>query len=169
MSRRDNPAGDRGPGALRRLGRSVSAPWRRVAGNVASILRDSRDLRYSARSAAHITLNEAGAFDLATTALVNGQRSATPEDALAARQGSTARNAWIFLALGVMFFFGWLYRLLTMTWSASATLTALQFMPACAVFFLLAFRFGLENYQIRRRRRVTAMEYICAPSGFWPR
>jgi hypothetical protein len=56
-----------------------------------------------------------------------------------------------------------------MTWSATATLTALQFAPACAVFFLLAFRFGLENYQIRMRRKVTAMEYLGAESGFWPR
>ena len=82
---------------------------------------------------------------------------------------STARNAWIFLGLGALFFLGWLYRLMTMTWTANATLTALQFTPACAVFFLLAFRFGLENYQIRMRRKVTAMEYLGAASGFWPR
>jgi hypothetical protein len=169
MSRRDNPAGDRGAGALRRLGHTASAPWRRIADNVASIQRDFRGLRYSARNATRVRLDETGAFDLGATTFVNGQRSATLDDALAARQGSTARNAWVFLALGVMFFFGWLYRLLTMTWSANATLTAMQFMPACAVFFLLAFRFGLENYQIRRRRRVTAMEYVCAPNGFWPR
>jgi hypothetical protein len=55
-----------------------------------------------------------------------------------------------------------------MTWTANATMTALQFTP-CAVFFLLAFRFGLENYQIRMRRKVTAMEYLGAASGFWPR
>jgi hypothetical protein len=169
MSRRDNPARDGGPGVLQRLGRSTSAPWRRIADNVASIQRDFRRLRYCARNTTRVGSDEMGAFDLGATAFVNGEKSATLEDALAARQGSTARNAWVFLALGVMFFFGWLYRLLTMTWSASATLTALQFMPACAVFFLLAFRLGLENYQIRRRRRVTAMEYVCAPSGFWPR
>jgi hypothetical protein len=169
MSRRDNPAGDRGPGALRRLGHTASAPWRRIANNVAAIQRDFQGLRYSARNAAGVGLDETRAFDLAATAFVNGQRSATLEDTLAVRQGSTARNAWVFLALGVMFFFGWLYRLLTMTWGTNATMTALQFMPACAVFFLLAFRFGLENYQIRMRRKVTAMEYVCAPNGFWPR
>jgi hypothetical protein len=125
-------------------------------------------LRHSARNPTRVGLDENGAIDLRATAFVNGQASARYEDALAARQGSTARNAWVFLALGVIFFFGWLYRLLTMTWSANATLAALQFMPACAVFFLLAFRFGLENYQIRMRRKVTAMDYVRAPSGFWP-
>jgi cation transport ATPase len=169
MSRRDNPASDRRPGALRQLSRTASAPWRRIGDNIAAIQRDFRRLRYSAHNTTGVGLDETGASNLGATAFVNGQMSATYEDALAARQGSTARNAWVFLALGVMFFLGWLYRLLTMTWSANATLTALQFMPACAVFFLLAFRFGLENYQIRMRRKVTAMEYVCAPSGFWPR
>ena len=79
---------------------------------------------------------------------------------MAARQGATARNARIFLTLGVLFFLAWLYRLLTMRWTTSATLTALQFTPACLVFFLLAFRFALENYQIRMRRKVTVMEYL---------
>jgi hypothetical protein len=48
-------------------------------------------------------------------------------------------------------------------------LTALQFTPACLVFFLLAFRFALENYQIRMRRKVTVMEYLTASKGLWPR
>ena len=99
-------------------------------------------------------------FDLDASSFLHGQRRAAFEDALIVRQRSTARNAWIFLGLGALFFLGWLYRLMTMTWTANATLTALQFMPACAVFFLLAFRFGLENYQIRMRRKVTVMEYL---------
>ena len=74
MSRRDNPAGDRGAGALRRLGHTASAPWRRIADNVASIQRDFRGLRYSARNATRVRLDETGAFDLGATTFVNGQR-----------------------------------------------------------------------------------------------
>jgi len=114
-------------------------------------------------------LDKTGAFDLDASAFLHGQRRAAFEDALIVRQRSTARNAWIFLGLGALFFLGWLYRLMTMTWTANAALTALQFTPACAVFFLLAFRFGLENYQIRMRRKVRVMEYLSAPRGFWPR
>ncbi len=119
-------------------------------------------------AASRVRLDETGAFDMDAMAFLHGQRGEF-EDRLAARQRATARNAWIFLGLGVLFFAGWLYRLMTMTWTANATLTALQFTPASAVWFLLAFRFGLENYQIRMRRRVRVMEYLCAATGFWPR
>ena len=127
-----------------------------------------RSERRSGAGASRMRLDETGAFDLDASAFLHGKRRAAFEDALRS-PGSTARNAWIFLGLGALFFLGWLYRLMTMTWTANATLTALQFTPACAVFFLLAFRFGLENYQIRMRRKVTAMEYLSAARGFWPR
>jgi hypothetical protein len=168
---------DRGGGArrlsgLRRIGRAAFSPWRllRIDESMAAIRRDFRDLSAGGQAgASHMRLDETGVFDLDASAFLHSQRRAAFEDALTARQGSTARNAWIFLGLGALFFLGWLYRLMTMTWTANATLTALQFMPACAVFFLLAFRFGLENYQIRMRRKVTVMEYLSAPRGFWPR
>ena len=163
---------DRDGGALRRIGRVAFAPWRRlrIDDSIAAIRRDFADLSAGGRrDASRVRLDKTGAFDLEASAFLHGERPTVLEDRLAARRRSTARNAWIFLGLGALFFVGWLWRLATMTWTVNATLTALQFTPACAVFFLLAFRFGLENYQIRMRRRVTAMEYLTAPSGFWPR
>ncbi len=156
---------------LRRIGRAMTAPWRvlRIDESIAAIRRDFAELRAGGRpGVSRIRLDEADAFDLDASAFLHGQRRRVFEDTLAVRQRSTARNAWIFLGLGVLFFLGWLYRLLTMNWTVNATLTALQFTPACAVFFLLAFRFGLENNQIRMRRKVTVMEYLSAPRGFWP-
>jgi hypothetical protein len=171
--RAEDPSGEtRRPGVLRRMGRAAFAPWRflRIDDSMAAIRRDFHDLSAGGRAgASRMRLDETGAFDLDASAFLRGQRRAAFEDALIVRQRSTARNAWIFLGLGALFFLGWLYRLMTMTWTANATLTALQFTPACAVFFLLAFRFGLENYQIRMRRKITAMEYLSAPRGFWPR
>ena len=168
---------DRGGGArplsvLRRIGRAAFTPsrWLRIDESMAAIRRDFDDLSAGQRpGASPMRLDETGSFDLEASAFLHGKRRAAFEDALAVRQRSTARNAWIFLALGALFFLGWLYRLMTMTWTANATLTALQFTPACAVYFLAAFRFRLENYQIRMRRKVTAMEYLSAPRGFWPR
>jgi hypothetical protein len=168
----DRGGGARPPSVLRRIGRAAFSPWRllRIDESMAAIRRDFHDLSAGARpSASRMRLDETGAFDLDASAFLHGPRRAAFEDALTVRQGSTARNAWIFLGLGALFSLGWLYRLMTMTWTANATLTALQFTPACAVFFLLAFRFGLENYQIRMRRKVTAMEYLGAAGGFWPR
>jgi hypothetical protein len=168
---------DRGGGArpasvLRRIGRAAFSPWRllRIEESLAAIRRDFHDLSAGGQAgASRMRLDETGVFDLDASSFLHGQRRAAFEDALILRQGSTARNAWICLGLGALFFLGWLYRLMTMTWTGNATLTALQFTPACAVFFLLAFRFGLENYQIRMRRKATAMEYLSAASGFWPR
>jgi hypothetical protein len=168
----DRGGGARAPAFVRRIGRVAFAPWRRlrIDESVAAIRRDFADLSAGGRpGASRMRLDETGAFDLDASAFLHGLRRRAFEDALAARQGSTARNAWIFLGLGALFFLGGLCRLTTMTWTVNATLTALQFTPACAVFFLLAFRFGLENYQIRMRRKVTAMEYLAAASGFWPR
>jgi hypothetical protein len=168
----DRRAGAQSPGVLRRLGRAAFAPWRflRINGSLAAIRRELDDLSSGGRAgASRMRLDETGAFDLDASAFLHGKRRAAFEDALIVRQRSTARNAWIFLGLGALFLLGWLYRLMTMTWTANATLTALQFTPACVVFFLLAFRFGLENYQIRMRRKVKTMEYLSAPHGFWPR
>ena len=162
----------RPPGFLRRIGRAAFAPWRviRIDESMAAIRRDFDDLSAGGRAgASRMRLDGTGAFDLDASAFLHGKRRAAFEDALIVRQRSTARNAWILLGLGAAFILGWLYRLMTMTWTANATLTVLQFTPACAVFFLLAFRFGLENYQIRMRRKVTAMEYLAAARGFWPR
>jgi hypothetical protein len=168
----DRGGGASPPSVLRRAARAAFSPWRllRIDESVAAIRRDFRDLSAGGRAgASRMRADETGVFDVDASGFLHGQRRAVFEGALIVRQRSTARHAWIFLGLGALFFLGWLYRLMTVTWTANATLTALQFMPACAVFFLLAFRFGLENYQIRMRRKVTVMEYLCAPRGFWPR
>jgi hypothetical protein len=160
------------PGLLRRIGRAAVSPWRslRIGERVARLQRELDELRSGDRGAqSRVRLDESGEFDLDAMAFLHGQERRTFEGTLAKKRWSTARNAWVFFGLGVMFFVAWLYRLVTMTWTANATVTALQFTPACAVFFLLAFRFALENYQIRQRRKVSVLEFLGTSDGFWPR
>ena len=160
------------PGVFRRIGRAAGSPWRslRIGERVATLRRELDELRSSDRRAAsRVRLDETGGFDLEAMAFLHGQGRRTFEETLASRRLSTARNAWIFLGLGVIFVAAWLYRLVTMTWTVNAMLTALQFTPACTVFLLLAFRFALENYQIRQRRKVSVLEFLATPNGFWPR
>ena len=160
------------PGVLGRIRRAALSPWRslRIGGRVATLRRDLDELRSGDRRAAsRVRLDEGGGFDLDAMAFLHGKGRRAFEGTLASRRRSTKRNAWIFLGLGVMFFAAWLYRLVTMTWTVNATLTALQFTPPCTVFFLLAFRFALENYQIRQRRKVSVLEFLATPNGFWPR
>ena len=172
MSRDDDWTGRARPGVLGRIGRAAVSPWRslRIDERVARLQRELDELRSGDRVAqSRVRFDEGGAFDLDAMAFLHGQGRRTFEETLAKRRRSTARNAWIFLGLGVMFFVAWLYRLVTMTWTANAAVTALQFTPACAVFFLLAFRFALENYQIRQGRKVSILEFLRTADGFWPR
>ena len=172
MSPDDDRADPARPGLLRRIGRAAASPWRslRIGERVATLRRELDELRsVDRRAASRVRLDETGRFDLEAMAFLHGQGRRTFEETLASKRRSTARNAWIFLGLGVMFFAAWLYRLVTMTWTVNATLTALQFTPACTVFLLLAFRFALENYQIRQRRKVSVLEFLATPNGFWPR
>ena len=159
------------PGVLRRIGRAALSPWLSLRiGERAARLRDELDelRRGDRRAQSRVRLDERGEFDLDAMAFLHGQGRRAFGETLSIRRRSTARNAWIFFGLGVMFFVARLYRLLTMTWTVNATLTALQFTPACAVFFLLAFRFALENYQIRQGRKVSVLEFLATPNGFWP-
>ena len=172
MSRDSNERDPVRPRLLRRLGQAAVSPLLslKLRERYVALRRDLDELRSSAsRRPSKVRLDKTGAFDLDAMAFLLGQARRRFEDTLARRRRSTARYAWIFLGLGAMFFVAWLYRLATMTWTVNATLTALQFTPACAVFFLLAILFGLENYQIRLGRRVSVREFFSAPSGFWPR
>lgn len=172
MSRDSNERDPVRPRLLRRLGQAAVSLLLslKLRERYAALRRDLDELRYGAsRRPSKVRLDETGAFDLEAMAFLHGQARPRFEDTLARRRRSTARYAWIFLGLGAMFFVAWLYRLATMTWTVNATLTALQFTPACAVFFLLALLFGLENYQIRLGRKVSVREFFSAPSGFWPR
>jgi hypothetical protein len=172
MSPDNDPADPARPGVLGRIGRAALLPWLslRIGDRVATLRRELDELRSGDRRAvSRIRLDKTEGLDLDAMAFLHGQGRRTFEETLASRRRSTARNAWIFLGLGLMFFAAWLYRLVIMTWTVNATLTALQFTPACAVFFLLAFRFALENYQIRQRRKVSVLEFLATPNGFWPR
>jgi hypothetical protein len=137
-----------------------------IGESIAGIRQGWKPLRAGGRGSggSSVRLDREGAFDLRATAYLQGLQSDAFEETLASRRRETARNAWISLGLGILCFVGWLYRLVTMRWTANATLTELQFVPACAVFFLLAFKFGLQNFQIRMRRRATATEYLLAAS-----
>lgn len=172
MSRDSNERDPVRPRLLRRLGQAAVSPLLslKLRERCVALRRDLEQLRSrDDGQPSKVRLDETGAFDLDAMAFLHGQGRRRFEDTLARRRRSTARYAWIFLGLGAMFFVAWLYRLATMTWTVNATLTALQFTPACAVFFLLALLFGLENYQIRLGRRVSVREFFSAPSGFWPR
>ena len=170
MSRHAEDGGRPRRGLFRRLGRAALAPLRalRAGESLAAIRDDLARLRDAGRTR-EIRFEDYGGYDLKATAFISGMRVEAFERRLAVRRRATARNAYVFWGLGALFLAAGLSRFATAAWGVSAVVAALQFAPACAVLFLLAFRFGLENAQIRHRRRVTATDYLADPRDIWPR
>ncbi len=108
-------------------------------------------------------------IDLTATAFASGLTAADLEGHLAGRCRETARAAYFALGLGWVFFLLWLIRMATVPLTAVDVVPALEFLPFCLAFFLMAFRSALQNYQIRTRTLATAVEYLQTSSGFWPR
>jgi hypothetical protein len=63
----------------------------------------------------------------------------------------------------------WVREALSSPWTAARIALALEFLPFCALFFLLAFYHALLNFQIRIGRAASWREYLATSEPFWPR
>jgi hypothetical protein len=108
-------------------------------------------------------------FDLAATAFLHGIAVGELEELLWRRQRESARAAYLSFGLGWLSFLAWLVRAATTPWTSGHLLPVIEYAPFCVIFFLVAFRCALQNYQIRTRRLATASEYLQTPDSFWPR
>lgn len=108
-------------------------------------------------------------MDLVATAFLHGISVSELEALLCRRQKVTARAAYLAFGLGWACFLAWLLRAALVPWTKVSLVQALEFLPFCLFFFLMAFKCGLENHQIRTRRLVTPAEYLQTVGDFWPR
>jgi len=107
-------------------------------------------------------------IDMDATAFCHGISVPALEQHMLRRRIETARTAYLSFALGWVAFLAWLACVATMPWADVYLVSILEFLPFCAIFFLLAFKSALHNYQLRTRTLVTPGEYLRAPTGFWP-
>jgi hypothetical protein len=63
----------------------------------------------------------------------------------------------------------WLRAALMSPWTSARVVLALDFLPFCVLFLLIAFYNALINFQIRMRRVVGWREYLTTNDAFWPR
>jgi hypothetical protein len=112
---------------------------------------------------------EDGGFDLDATAFSCGLSVMELEARLTQRQRETARVAYATFALTALFLVAWIWRALSSPWTATRIASALEFLPFCALFVLLAFYNSLVNFQIRIRRAASWREYLTTDQPFWPR
>lgn len=111
---------------------------------------------------------EQGAFDLRATAFSMGIGVSELERRLALRRKQTALMAYLLGALGAMFLLAWLLRMLSTPTEGGRLLLAVDFLPFCVLFVLLAFYQALVNFQLRIGRTAGWREYLLTEDGFWP-
>lgn len=167
----------RKPSRLRRLWRGVRFV---VGGPVATIgvreikqgaglIRSLADvLRTGSQPDRRLRARVDGTLDVAATAFSHGLTVAELERRLKARRRQTARAAYLAFALGWGLLALWLWQALDTPWSYARVASAVEFLPFCAAFFLVAFRNAWLNWQLRVRRLGSAADYLRTSEPFWP-
>jgi hypothetical protein len=113
--------------------------------------------------------NEDGTIDLRATAFSNGISVVELERRLRSRQAQTMRAAYATFGLGSLSLLLWLYGALQMRMSSARFFSALEFLPFCTLFFLLAFQSAWMNWQLRTRRLGSAGAFLRTTDPFLPR
>jgi len=107
-------------------------------------------------------------LDLVATAVSHGLSVASLEERMIQRRRQTTRMAYLAFAGGWLILAWWLWQALSTPWSAGRMILGLEFIPFCAVFFLLAFKNAWQNWQLRTGRLGSAMDYVTTAEPFWP-
>ena len=115
-----------------------------------------------------VHMQEDRSIDLTATAFAYGISIGELEARLARRRRETARAAYLSFGLGWLFFGLWVLRAATMPWTSAHVIPLFAFLPFCAIFFLLAFKSALQNFQVRTRTQATAGQYLATSEPFWP-
>jgi hypothetical protein len=182
----ENPGSINAPGSERQKRRSLlgrafrgigwlsSGPvdWAGLRGisRSASLIRNlSATLRTGSRRDLRFRTGGDGGFDLNSTAFLYGISVPELERHLKARRRQTALIAYATFALACFFLTAWVCEALSSPWTATRIALALEFLPFCALFFLLAFYHALLNFQIRIGRTASWREYLATSAPFWPR
>jgi hypothetical protein len=157
-------AGPRWP--LQRTGEAMGAceirGGARLIGELAAALRRSKP-----EAAGPIT-DEDGHLDIAETAFTMGISERELQQLRAARRNQTARVAWGCFVAAWAFLGLWAWQAMGTPWSQERVWAAVQFLPFCAAFFVLAFRSAWQNWQLRTGNLGSASTYLRTAEPFWP-
>lgn len=131
------------------------------------------DLAHASRAGSQagerVFVDEDRALDLRATAFSQGMTEDALRRRLKERRQQTARIAYGTFTLACLFLIGWLHAALHTPLTLSRIMLAVDFLPFCGLFFLIAFYNALVNFQIRSGRRANWREYLMTDSGFFPR
>jgi hypothetical protein len=116
-----------------------------------------------------LRMGDDGSIDLMATAFSYDISVEALMARLRFRQKQTAQAAYAMFGLGSVSVVLWLYGALHMWMSSARLFSALEFLPFCTLFFLLAFRSAHLNWQIRTRRLGSAAAFLTTTEPFLPR
>ncbi len=116
-----------------------------------------------------LKMGDEDSIDLIATAFSYGLSVEALVDRFRFRQRQTARAAYALFGLGSVAVMLWLYGALRMRMSSARLFSALEFLPFCTLFFLLAFRSAHLNWQLRTRRLGSPVAFLKTTEPFLPR
>ena len=135
----------------------------------ALLIRDlARKLRRRPISDPRVLRTEDGQLDMLGTEFDLGLSPRALQARVASRRRQTARLAYASLMLGCVFLILWIYHALASGSGGPRIIGVLQFVPFCAIFFLVAFKNAHVNWQLRTGQVGSASDYLHSPEQFWP-
>ena len=176
--RKSNKTSEKRHSPLRRMLRGIGwlsagpVDWtgRRGISRGACFIRDLVvALRFGSRRDPQFRTSEDGGFDVGATSFLHGISVFELQRRLVVRRRQTARIAHATFILGCIFLTAWVCEALSLPWTAGRIVLAMEFLPFCALFFLLAFYNALLNFQIWIGRAASWREYLATREPFWPR
>jgi hypothetical protein len=143
--------------------------WRTISGGATLVARLYAAVRADGRRDRRFRTGEGKAFDLAGTAFAYGISVKDLERRLAVRRRQTAALAYAMFGLACMFVLAWVSVALRVVSDGGRAVLLLQFIPFCALFYLMSFYQALLNFQIRTGRAAGWREYLSTEEEFLPR
>jgi hypothetical protein len=177
-AQKSNKTSEKRHSPLRRMFRGIGwlsvgpVDWtgRRGISRGASFIRDLIvALRSGSQRDPRFRTSEDGGFEVEATAFWHGIPVFELERRLIVRRRQTTRIAYATFALGCIFLAAWVCEALSSPWTAGRIILAREFLPFCALFFLLAFYNALLNFQLRIGRAASWREYLATREPFGPR
>ncbi len=113
--------------------------------------------------------DEHGGIDLQATAFSYGISVDELLERMRQRRRQTARSAYALFCLGGCFLLVWFWQAMHLPRSAARIVSAVEFLPFCVLFLLVATRSAHSNWQLRTRRLGSLGDYLRTSDPFLPR
>ncbi len=116
-----------------------------------------------------LKVDEHGGIDLRATAFSYGISVDELLERMAQRRRQTAWSAHALFCLGGCFLVVWFWQAMHLPRSAARIVSAVEFLPFCVLFLLVATRSAHSNWQLRTRRLGSLGDYLRTSDPFLPR